>query len=155
MSGKTLEITVSSLAFAGNSSNHIRFIMLNVEPTNTMGMGVLIWRNSGMWSAYGSTAATGSVGGWSNSAWSTGLTGSSSEVINAFNGKTVKIVFDTDGHTMNLYIDDVLEGTLTDMYFSNTNMRYISIGGIQAGEQSAGNQFFNATITSMKIYENQ
>lgn len=155
MSGKTLEITVSSLAFAGNSTYHIRFIMLNVEPTNTMGMGVLIWRNSGMWSAYGSTAATGTVGGWSNSAWSAGLTGSGSEVINAFNGKTVKIVFDTDGHTMNLYIDDVYEGTLTDMYFSNTKMRYISIGGIQAGEQSAGNQFFNSTITRMRIYENQ
>lgn len=155
MSGKTLEITVSSLAFAGNSSNHIRFIMLNVEPTNTMGMGVLIWRNSGMWSAYGSTAATGAVGGWSNSAWSAGLTGSSTEVINAFNGKTVKIVFDTDGHTMTLYIDDTYEGTLTDMYFSNTNMRYISIGGVQAGEQSAGNQFFNSTITRMRIYENQ
>ena len=154
MSGKTLEVDLASFSFAGNTSYHIRFIMLNPGPTNSTGTGVLIYKSATAWSAYGSDAATGSIADWS-SAWSAGLTGNTDAVRNAFNGKTVKIVFDSDGHTMKLYIDGVLEGTISNKYFSNTNMRYISIGGLQTGSQNAGNQFFNATITGMRIYENQ
>lgn len=153
MSGKTLEVDVASFAFAGSSSYHIRFIMLNSGPTNETGNGVLIYQSGTAWKAYGTSASTGSANGWS-AAWSSGLTGTGTDVVNAFSGKTVKIVFGTDGHTMSLYLDDELEGTITSRYFSNTNMRYISIGGLQAGSEAAGNQFYNATITGMRIYEN-
>ena len=153
LSGKTLEIDVASFAFAGNTSYHIRFIMLNVDPTNTMGNGVLIYRSNTAWAAYGTTASTGTANAWS-SAWSADLTGTSSDVINAFDGKTVKMVFNSDGHTMSLYLDGTLKGTLSNIYFNNVNMRYISLGGLKTGEQNGGNQFFNAVITGMRIYEN-
>ena len=153
LSGKTLEVDVASFEFAGNTGYHIRFVMLNSNPTNSMGLGVLVYQSGTAWKAYGSLAATGTSADWSN-AWRSGLTGNSDEIRNAFSGKTVKIVFNEDGHTMSLYRDDVLDGTLTSRYFGNPNMRYISIGGLQTGAQNAGNQFFNAVITGMRIYEN-
>lgn len=152
LSGKTLELDVASMVFAGNTSYHIRLLMLNDSQSSIKGNGPLIWRSGNGWSAYGSTAATGTTGDWAGQYWSASLTGSTSEVINAFSEQTIKIVFDSDGKTMSLYRNNVLEGIISTVYFVNTNMRYIHIGGLQSGAQNAGNQVYNATITGMRIY---
>lgn len=154
MTGKTVEIDVSSFSFAGNSSYHIRFFMLaNQATAGASGYGPIIFRSNNGWSGYGITTATGySSRSWFSTPW---ISGTSSSVVNTFSGKTVKVVFGSDGHTATLYIGDTQIGTKTEHYYSNDSIRHFFIGGVKSGSQSGGDQCYNMTITGVRIYENE
>ena len=153
LTGKTIEVDVASFSFAGNSSKHIRFIMMSNSTANTAsGYGPLIFRSGTGWSGYVLTASSGSSSrGWYSTPW---ISGTSSSVVNSFDGKTVKIKCETDGYTASLYVDNTLIGTRTSGYYSNSNFRHFFIGGINTLSQADGDQCFNMTITGVRIYSN-
>lgn len=154
MVGKTIEIDVASFNFAGNTSKHIRFLMNSQYTTSSSkGLGALIYRSSTGWTSYGWAAASGATASWSANLWSSSLG------VNAFNGKTVKVVYGSDGHTRTLYLDNNLVGTLTDVYFNNYGSTQLSdkifIGGQNSVSASSGDQCYNMTITGIRIYANE
>lgn len=151
--GKTFEIDVSQFVFAGITSTHIRFFMLTSgTQSDALGSGALIWKSKTGWSAWGLSGATGITRAWSKG-W-TQLAGTSTDIINAFSGKTVKVVFDKDGHTTTLFLDGVLVGTITDVYF-NRESSYVFIGGTNKHDKASGDQCYNMTITGIRVYENE
>lgn len=160
MVGKTIEIDVESMLFKGNTSHHIRFLM-NAQYTNSTGYGLgsLVWKSGLGWASYGWTSETGSTRAWSANTWGESLTGTTSEIINALSGKTVKVVYGSDGHTQKLYLDDVLIGTLTDIWFNTTGTTHYSnkifIGGMNSVNKDQGDQCYDMTITGIRIYENE
>lgn len=154
---KTIEIDVASAVFAGNSDYHSRFVMLNNSASDSGGRGILIWRNTGGWAAYGPIDS-------STSAWTpfygAAATGSAADMYTLISGKTVKLVCGSSVEkTVSLYINNVLIGTVTiDLGYTSgsANMKIFHIGGISNsnGSQSNGNQFYNVTLTGLRIYSN-
>lgn len=140
--GKTFEFDIAHMEFKGSKSYHIRMIMFgssNYTSTN----GPLIWRYNGVgWASYND--------GWSGS-WS-GLTGNSDAIINYMDGKTIKLIFDTDGKTLSLYIDDTFIETKTISSFAA--MRYLYFGG-DGTSAGSGDQCYDVTLSGVRIYENE
>lgn len=154
--GKTIEIDVSSAVWAGNTSYHSRFVILNNAGTgDTGGRGLLLWRNTGGWAAYG--PINNSTSQWT-SFYGASATGTAADMYSLISGHTVKLVCGSGtDKTCSMYIDNTLIGTVTiDLSYTSTNamMRYLHIGGTSSGEQSAGNQLYNVTLTGLRIYSN-
>lgn len=150
MTGKTIELDIASANFKGNRNYHSRIVMLNNGISQSNGLGLLLWNSGGYIGAYGPNAATGASYTWSNPY----MEDSAENIYALFSGKTLKLVCDADGHTIKLYVNNVLKGTTTTVYFSNSNMRYLHIGGLRSQQQSNGNQMYDMIITGMRIYEN-
>jgi len=158
MEGKTIEFDIASASFAGSTSYHIRYLMLNHGTSSlATGTGPLVWRKDNGWSAYGYEESTGSDS--SRKIWGSvygSLSGSSSAVLNYMSGKTVKIVMSSTGQST-LYIDDTLIGTQSSIYFTNSNNRceHLWFGGIGSKDQSKGDQCYNLTLSGLRIYANE
>lgn len=159
--GKTFEIDVSSFDFKGSTSYHIRFLSNSQYASSTSkGLGAIIWRkdtNQG-WTSYGWNSETSQTAAWSASLWNSNLAGSSSSVLNAFSAKTVKIVYHSDGHTKDMYLDNDFIGTISDVWFNEYGSVHhsdkIYIGGQMSVNQGSGDQCYDMTITGIRIYEN-
>lgn len=155
---KTIEIDVASLQFEGNTSYHIRFYSNSERDSSaSKGLGCIVWRSGQGWTSYGWSGATGTSAKWSSSFWSTDLTGTSLDVLNAFSGKTVKVVYHADGYTKDLYLDNVYKGTINDIYFNSAEghlSNALCIAGLYSKTQSSGDQCYNMTITGIRIYAN-
>lgn len=134
---RTVEIDVDNFTFAGTTDYNIRFAMWGSQRNNG-----IVWRHGSVigWSAY--------FGTWNPTAL---IEGSSDNVINYFNGKTVGIYISSDGH-VSLYVDGTLIGTtsiteqssvLTGSWFRIGSSDSIQLGG----------QFYNATVSGVRIYE--
>lgn len=166
LAGYTWEFDIDNFDFKGNKNYHIRFLnatyKLTYATTTYQILGSMTFRaNSTIgWCAYGCSSSSLNTNNMSwSTLWSNELSGNSDAVINAFNGKTVKMVFDSDGITMSLYIDNVLIGTKNDLYFepSSTYNHVISIGAIDdAGflYQAEGDQCYDMTISGIRVYRN-
>lgn len=152
--GKTIEYDVSSAQFAGNTSYHIRHLMLcDGTTSSTPGLSPFMWKKDVGWSSYGYTASTGSTTkAWSSTVWGD-LSGSSQEVLDCMSGKTVKIVISSDGQTTSIYLNNTLIGTKTDNNWREN--RYIFFGGIPSPKQSSGDQCYNLKLTGLRIYETE
>ena len=154
---KTIEYDVKSVSFVGNSEYHIRQLVLTNENSSTgWGMSPLVYRatsGSQGWSMYGFTAASGVnwTRGWAN-AWS-GLSGTSSDVVNFMNGKTIGIKF-TGTTSVSIYVDGVLLDTQTGKYWDE-RAPYIMFGGMPTYDQTKGDQCYNLTLSAIRIYENE
>ena len=70
-------------------------------------------------------------------------------------GKTVKFVFDLDFYTKKVYIDNVLVGTDTTVYFDTNRTVYAYLGGIATLAQNNGDQCYDMTITGIRIYDTE
>ena len=159
--GKTFEIDVSSFDFKGSTSYHIRFLSNSQYASSTSkGLGAIVWRkdtNQG-WTSYGWNSETSQTAAWSASLWNSNLAGSSSSVLNAFSAKTVKIVYHSDGHTKDTYLDNDFIGTISDVWFNEYGSVHhsdkIYIGGQMSVNQGSGDQCYDMTITGIRIYEN-
>lgn len=151
MKGKILEVDVASFQFAGNTSNHIRFIM-NVKTGGTLsGQGALIFRSGGGWSAYGTKTAGGTSGAWASSYL---VSGATDAVRNMFNGKTVKLVFDADSNAIDYYADGEHIGTYSE--FATTDFNALVIGGgLSNWSTNNGDQCYNMTISGVRVYANE
>ena len=90
-------------------------VMLNNGISQSNGLGLLLWNSGGYIGAYGPNAATGASYAWSNPY----MEDSAENIYALFSGKTLKLVCDADGHTIKLYVNNVLKGTTTTVYFSN------------------------------------
>lgn len=146
LAGKTVELDVASFSFAGNSAYHIRFFCLSSNIyTNSTVYGPLLYRSGQGWSGYFNYPSSRQ---WMPN-W---IDGTSSDVVNAINGKTVKMVFGSDGSTLDLYLDDVHIGTRTGMIVNSGT--YFLVGG-NTEDQSKGDQCYNMTLTGVRIYENE
>lgn len=146
---KTLEIDVANFDFKGTTSYNLRFVMLDTggatKNSSTADEGALIWRHNNVvgWSAYVS-------GAWASGSY-TGLSGSTTEVINYFNNKTVKIYIDEDGYP-SLYVDGTLIGDLNVAFpVENT---YLSFGSSDTGVKFGG-QLYDCLITGVRIYDGE
>lgn len=163
--GKTIEIDIASFEFKGNTAYHIRLLSNNqYNSNNGYGLGAVTWRaTSGQrgWTSYGYVSADGGNTNrkWSDYFWSSSLTGESTDVLNAFNGKTLKVVFHSDGHTKDLYVDGVLVGTIDDVYFNTAGTTHYSnkiyIAGSYVCSQGSGDQCYDMTITGIRVYANE
>lgn len=152
--GKTVELDISQFEFMGNANNHVRLLMT----ANTQyGTGALIHRSNYGWSAYGwVNAVNGSNRLWSETGWGD-LCAGNNDNINAFNQKTVKVVFEAANEFL-LYVNETLIGTISDVYLNNVSQRTqkMIIGGITNNtSQSSGDQCYDMTITGIRIYENE
>lgn len=156
LSGKTIEYDVAESDFIGNTSYHIRWLLLsNGTTSGSYNMSPFIWRatsGSQGCSCYGYSSASGSTRGW-GSVWGN-LSGNSSDVINCADGKTVKIECQSDAHTVSIYLDNALIGTQTSCYF-DSRAKYLMFGSSYSEDQSAGDQCYNLTLTGLRIYETQ
>lgn len=139
LSGRTLEIDVAHFEFKGLTTAHIRFVM----HSSTTGIGSLIWRKTNGWATY--------CGSWSE-VFGNAVNGTGTDVINFFDGKTVKLVYDASGYP-SLYADGVLIGS-SNISVANNNRIYIGACPNSAHSQSSGNQCYNMTITGVRIYQN-
>lgn len=148
----TIEIDVAEFNFAGDSTKHVRFLMnTNSEDSNVVGSGSLIFRSGYGWSVYGYTDSISNAQGfraWAENGWGS-LYGT--DKINAFAGKTVKMLFDSDGKTRALYLNNELVGMITNSYF-NHHSSHIAIGGASTYSAASGDQCYNMTITGIRIY---
>lgn len=152
LKGKTLEVDVASFEFVGSTSNHIRFIMCPTATGTTTGAGPLIYRANGGWTAYGATSDGSTSGTWAGT-YFTDLSGSTNAIRNAFSGKTVKLVFASDSNNIELYVDNISKGTISNLVTSN--FETLKIGaGYGGGSASNGDQCYDMTITDVRIYEN-
>lgn len=145
LAGKTIEYDVASASFAGNSSYHIRhLVMSNSNIDSGYGTSPFVYRANTGWSEYGYTAASGTTRGW-GSVW--GNIG-----IDEMSGKTVKIVIGEDGHTVTLYIGGTLIGTQTTCYY-DSRAKYLMFGGQITYNASKGDQCYNLTLSGLRIYQ--
>lgn len=148
--GKTLEIDVASFQFAGNTANHIRFVM-HPPSAAAGGYGSLLYRSNSGWQAYGkSSGSTGNT--WSGSY--SGLSGNTDAVRNIFSGKTVKIIFGSESECIEIYLDDELKGSVTNIDISAYSGLVIG-GGYQGWSEGNGDQCYNMTITGVRVYDNE
>ena len=158
MEGKTIEFDIASASFAGSTSYHMRYLMLNHGTSSlATGTGPLVWRKDNGWSAYGYEESTGNQD--TRKTWGSvygNLSGSSSAILNYMSGKTVKIVMSSNGQST-LYIDDTLIGTQSSIYFTNSGDRcqHLWFGGIGSKDQSKGDQCYNLTLSGLRIYANE
>lgn len=153
---KTIEYDVKSVSFAGNSAYHIRQLVLtNENSSNGWGMSPLVYRATTAigWSMYGFTAASGVnwTRGWANT-WS-GLSGTSSDVVNFMSGKTIGIKF-TGTNSVSIYVDGVLLDTQTGKYWDERSP-FLMFGGMPTYDQTKGDQCYNLTLSAIRIYENE
>ena len=151
--GKAIELDIASFQFAGNSAYHARLLMFWKYVYDAyQGMGELVFRSGSGWSSYGVTRTGGWYKGWSTSGWGSLY---ASDQIDAFNGKTVRIEYDSDGNTRRLYVDGALIATDTSLYFGSDatqNARNLAIGGVSGTlDQTKGDQCYNMTITGIRI----
>lgn len=153
--GKTIEYDVSYAHFEGNTSYHIRQLVLsnaNSSGQNYYGMSPFVWRSGVGWSMYGYSSDSGTTRNWVN-VWGD-LSGSSQAVLDCMSGKTVKIVISADGNTTSLYLDDVLIGTQTGVNWrAGSTNGYMSFGSHATYSQSSGDQCYNLKLTGLRIYE--
>lgn len=155
--GRTIEIDVAEFNFAGNSSYHVRFLMnASSNASNAIGAGALIFRSGYGWTSYGFSDSNDSHTASNYRKWSANGWGSlyASDKVNAFDGKTVKIVYGSDGHTRKLYLDNELIATMTDIYF-NHDSTLVRIGGMGSFSQANGDQCYNMTITGIRVYSGE
>ena len=157
--GKTFEIDVSNLDFKGSTSYHVRFFSNMASSISTaIGQGCIVWKHGEGWRSYGFADSTSQDRTWSSNYWSADLSGATVDVINAFSGKTVKVVYHSDGHTKDLYLDGVYKGTISDVYFNNYASNHksdlIYIAGLPSLAQSSGDQCYDMTITGVRVYSN-
>lgn len=157
--GKTFEIDVSNFDFKGMTNHHIRFFTnAQFTTSSSKGLGCICWKYGEGWKSYGWTDETGTSLAWSSNFWSADLTGTTTDVINAFNGKTVKVVYHSDGHTKDLYLDGVYKGTINDIYFNNSGSTHLSdkiyIAGMGSLNALSGDQCYDMTITGVRVYAN-
>lgn len=143
LTGKTIEIDVASFDFKGSDSYHIRFLM------NGANTGPIIYKSGNGWQAYELSSSGGSSGGWKTFTWvdSTNRTNK-----NLFNGKTVKLVSETD-NTITLYLDGTAVASTTTMRYSDTTQD-LSIGGSNGYTQSSGDQCYDMIISAIRIKTN-
>ena len=156
--GKTIEYDVSYAHFEGNTSYHIRQLVLsnaNSSGGNYYGLSPFVWRatsGSQGWSMYGYSGSSGSERTWV-STWGN-LSGSSQEVLDCMSGKTVKIVISADGNTTSIYLDDELIGTQTGVNWrAGSTNGYMSFGSHASYSQSSGDQCYNLKLTGLRIYD--
>lgn len=156
--GKRIEIDVANFDFNGDTSKHIRFLMCansNTITSTTRGFGPLIWRAATGWAAYLKSQTYAVIS--SNSAgWSSGvygnLSGSDSEVINFFSGKTVRVDVGTEGQPT-LYVNGEKIGHAVRFVGNDTNHIYIGGAPTTSYGASGGNQCYNMRITGVRIYD--
>ena len=152
LTGKTIEYDVSSCQFAGNSSYHIRHVVIsNTDTSGGYGMSPFVFRARYGWYSYGYSASSGTTRAWASTPW---ISGTTSTVVDVMSGKTVKIVIGSDGHTVSLYINNELIGTRTDNYF-DARCKYLMFGGQKTYDQSKGDQCYNLVLTGFRIYEGE
>lgn len=156
--GKTIEYDVGYANFKGNTSYHIRQLVLsnsNTIGSTIYGMSPFVWRatsGSQGWSMYGYNNSSGTERTWVNT-WGD-LSGSSQEVLDCMSGKTVKIVISADGNTTSIYLDDELIGTQTGVNWrAGSTNGHMSFGGIATYSQSSGDQCYNLQLTGLRIYD--
>lgn len=136
--GKTIEVDVANFSAAlGASSQHYRLIML--PPSSTKGAGPLIYKNGEGWAAYAGSS-------WSN-VYGNAVSGTDTSALNYFSGKTVKIVFDSNGYP-SLYVNGTLIGTAS-LAFTGTSAANLYIGGISGNASYC----YDMTISGLRIYE--
>jgi hypothetical protein len=143
LDGKTIEIDVESFDFKGSTSAHIRFLL---DSSNT---GPIIYHKTNGWGAYGLPSSGGSAGTWSSTNWATGTDRTNR---NLFNGKTVKLVSETD-NMRSLYLDDDLLGTMGTLRY-NTGTQELAIGASGSYNQSSGDQCYDMVISAIRIKNN-
>lgn len=154
LAGKTIEYDVASCQFAGNSSYHIRHIVISNNNQSTgYGMSPLVFRSGTGWSSYGysQSSTTTTTRAWVSTPW---ISGTTSDVVDVMSGKTVKIVIGSDRHTVKLYIDDTLIGTQTTNYF-DSRCKYLMFGGQVSYDQTKGDQCYDLVLTGFRIYEGE
>lgn len=154
--GKTIELDIANFDFKGNANYHVRLLMTTSSGA-TAGTGALIYRSGLGWSSYGFKDSTNSHDGTSYRQWSSTGWGSlyADGNINAFNNKTIKIVFNSDGHTKSLYSNGTLIATTDDVYFNGSRCEKLIIGGLMTYSAQSGDQCYDMTITGIRIYENE
>lgn len=165
--GKTFEFDVANFSFAGNESYHMRLLMFSNQESSgeydAWGISPFMWRSTGLYSGYAFTgeSTTSGARSWYPSGWND-LTDR-----NVINGKTIKIVFNSN-ESVSLYINDILIETKTGLYYNGDNRYYDSAQGkyywrgcqhIQFGgvhnQQSSGDQCYNLTLSGFRVYENE
>lgn len=156
--GKTIEYDVGYANFKGNTSYHIRQLVLsngNTSGATIYGMSPFVWRatsGSQGWSMYGYSGSSGTERTWVNT-WGD-LSGSSKATLDCMSGKTVKIVISDDGNTTSIYLDDVLIGTQTGVNWrAGSTNGYMSFGGFATYSQSSGDQCYDLQLTGLRIYD--
>ena len=147
MNGKTIEIDIASFVFAGDNSNHVRFIMNAPSNTDSIyGTGMLIRRYTNRkWNTFLPNSQVTNYG-WGDS-WNI----QDSDL----NGHTLKMSCE-DGNKLSMWIDDQLVDTKQGdyTYLSSPECDYLRIGGF-GYLASDGDQCYNMTITGIRIYENR
>lgn len=175
--GRTIEIDVANFDYVGNGKNHIRILTNghteDEEYTSTNAGNYFNQATNGgicyrqgtsvtnpCWSDYfvqrsdltrdKLKSMSSAYGAWA--AWEGDDVGSRDMI----NGKTLKIVFDADGQTRDLYVNGIHKGTHTSGYFNYDWLNYIYIGCLRDAFEDAngGPQCYNLTIGGIRVYEN-
>lgn len=154
--GKTIEFDVAEFDFKASVGNNTRFLVTTNDSKN-LPIGPITHRKGLGWSAYGfydniDSHTASSFRLWSATGWGNLYPGDNSQ-INAFDGKTVKLIF-VDDNTVSMYLDSDFIGTISGVYFNGTRCEVVQIGGLD-GTPNAGDQCYDMTITGIRIYANE
>lgn len=143
MLGKTLEIDISSMSLTGGN-----YVVTHGDVTNAEGYSPLTYQSyGGNWNWRVNGMNNTAPGNKISAPYNTNLGA------DAFNNKTVKIVYLTDGTL--LYVDDKFVGRQSECNLTKNSLKYMWLGG--SGYTSAyysGNSYYNMTITGARIYVN-
>lgn len=159
--GKTVEVDMGEVNYKGGSiSTTTQFIQVpifdNSVNARTRGYSLLAYSGSdACWSSYGSADGFNSLNSrqWAN-AYSQDLSGATTDVMNAFSNKTIKLVINSEGNEIELYLDGTYKGKVTGVYavnnhkelaFCNSNDNYL--------ESTSQAKFYDAIIKALRIYE--
>lgn len=147
---KTIEIDVVKFDFKGDTNYDMNFLVTPI--TGYTSIGMLEYVVSYGWLVYGMTANAQGI--LQSSPFSNDLNR------NAFDGKTVKLKMSrpTSGYDyFELYLDDILVGTVNDTYMASGNdyKGIISIGSRDSNSQTNGDQCYDCIISGLRIYANE
>ena len=155
--GHTFEYDVGYAHFEGDTSYHIRHLMLTYGSPHTSfvpaGISPFMWRAAKGWSMYGYNSSTDSSTKWGD-IWGN-LQGDSQEILDCTSGKTVKIVISNNGNMTSIYLDGVLIGTQTGINWRRDSSNGSMCFGGFCSSQSGGDQCHYLELRGLRIYANE
>lgn len=161
--GKTIEVDMGEVNYKGGSiSTTTQFIQVPIfdnsgsNHSRTRGYSLLAYNGSNAcWSSYGSAEGFNSLNSrqWAN-AYSQDLSGATTDVMNAFSNKTIKLVISSEGNEIELYLDGIYKGKVAGVYAVNNHKELAFCNSNDYYKTSTSQaKFYDAIIKALRIYE--
>lgn len=157
--GRVVEVDMGEVDYkGGNLSTTCQFLQVPITDTSTTsdtrGYSLLAYQGGIGWGSYGGDAYNSLNNRHWSDVYSDDLAGSTTETLNLFSNKKLKLDISLGGGKTTLYIDDELKGTITGTYAVNTR-KQLAFNNSNAyyPESTSQARFYDSTIKALRVAE--